>query len=187
MCIPVLSALFLSILFAPSVSKATLVNSNSFVVDDIEYYIQTNKFVYDLGEDVEALFRVTNLSDETVSIGTSYPIMDIIVSEEEGGSFNEIWNWSWDKGFHTGPVLFELEPDESIELDDIWPQINLNGSVEIEDHTPVPPGIFRVAGYLHPTDTTISVNISIVPEPSSLALFITGICVVVHFHKKRKD
>ncbi len=45
-------------------AKANLIDSNSIVQDDIEYYMQTNKSVYDLGEDVELLYRVTNLGND---------------------------------------------------------------------------------------------------------------------------
>lgn len=38
-----------------------------------------------------------------------------------------------------GPIFLTLQPDESIELNGTWSQIDLNGSVEIEDHTQVPP------------------------------------------------
>jgi hypothetical protein len=56
-----------------------------------------------------------------------------------------------------------LGPKESAEISGIWPQINLNGSVEIEDHTQVLPGTFRVSGIFHPIDTCISVDITIIP------------------------
>ncbi len=36
------------------------VGSNFVVQDGIEYYMQTDKSVYDLGEDVEMSYRVTN-------------------------------------------------------------------------------------------------------------------------------
>ena len=184
MCTHLIFAVALLMLSASSVSKADLVNSNFIVIDDIEYYIQTDKAVYNLGEDVESLFRVTNFSDETLSIGTSHPVLDIIVFEKEGESFNEIWNWSWDEIYPQGPVLFKLEPGESRELGCIWPQIDLNGSVEIEDHTPVPPGIFRVSGNCNPTDTSVYVDISIVPEPSSLALFAMSAIALVRYKRK---
>ena len=160
-----------SLIAAPSSAEIV---SNSMVIDDIEYYMQTDDSVYNLGEDVEALFRVTNLGNETLSIGTSYPIIDIIVSEKEGEVFNEIWNWSWDQIYPHGPFLFELEPDESVELNGIWPQINLHGSVEPEDHTQVQTGIYRVSGYLAPTDTSVDVDITIVPEPATLLLLGLG-------------
>ncbi len=164
----------LAVLLMGAVSANAEIVSNSTMVDDIEYYIQADNSIYDLGEDIEALFRVTNLGDETLSIGTSYPIIDIIVSEKEGEVFNEIWNWSWDQIYPMGPVLFELGPDESVELNGIWPQIDLHGSVEPEEHTQVPPGIYRISGYLTPTSVGVAVEITIVPEPVTVLLLGFG-------------
>lgn len=45
------------------------VNSNSKVIDGIEYYVQTDKSVYTLGENVEILFRVSNLGDNSLTLG----------------------------------------------------------------------------------------------------------------------
>ena len=159
-------------------AKATLVNSNSIVQDDIEYYIQTDKAIYDLGENVGMLYRVTNWRDEEWRIVGFFPIFDVIAEEKDGENFNEIWNWSWDKIHPMGPMVFTLGPQESAELNEIWPQIDLNGSVEIEDHTQVPPGLYRISGVCHPTDLSIPVDITIIPEPCSLVLFVGGLLIV---------
>lgn len=163
-----------AILFMNGVIVNATMVSNSVIVDDIEYYIQTDDSVYNLGEDVEMLFKVTNLGDVTLSIVTFYPIIDIIVSEKVGETYDEIWKWSWDKIYHTGPVLFKLEPDEFIELSGTWPQIDLNNSVDVVDHTQVPAGIYSVSGYLAPTDISVAVDITIVPEPCSILLLSLG-------------
>jgi hypothetical protein len=163
----------------PTVCYAAPVNWNAVEVDDIEYYIQTDKSVYNLGEDVEFLYRITNLSDEEWRIEGLHPIFDVIAEEKNGESFNEIWNWSWDQIYPAGPAIFTLGPYESIELNEIWPQIDLNGSVEIEDHTQVPPGLFRIAGVCYPTDVSVPVDITIIPEPSSLAIFLTGLSILI--------
>jgi hypothetical protein len=55
-----------AVLFLLPVCASATVNSNSIIQDDIEYYIQTDKSVYNLGEDVEMLYRVTNLRSEDV-------------------------------------------------------------------------------------------------------------------------
>jgi hypothetical protein len=154
-------------------AMATL-NSNSIVEDGIEYYIQTDKSVYNLGEDVELLYRVTNLRDEEWRFNYFFPIGDAIVAAKEGEVFNEIWHWSWDKIHPMGPIVFQLGPGESAELNGIWPQIDLNGSVEIEDHTQVPPGIYRTIGVFYPTDSHIVVDITIIPEPATLLLLSIG-------------
>ena len=71
-------------------------------------------------------------------------------------------------------MLFKLEPSEFVELNGTWPQIDLHGSVEPEDHTQVPTGIYRVSGYLNPTDTSIAVDITIIPEPCSVLMLGLG-------------
>jgi hypothetical protein len=162
------------IALATSLVNAELI-STSMVVDDIEYYIQANDSVYDLGEDVEMFFSVTNLGSETLSFGTSYPIIDIIISEKTGEVYNEIWNWSWDEFFHTGPVLFKLEPGAPVELNGTWSQINLNNSGSVIDHTQVSAGIYEVSGYFNPTETSVAMDITIVPEPCSILLLGLGV------------
>ena len=142
------------------------VNSNSIVEDGIEYYIQTDKAVYNLGEDVDFLYRVTNLRDEEWRIEWGFPIFDVIAEEKDGENFNEIWHWSWDKIHHFGGIVVILGPQESTELNEIWPQIDLNGSVEPEDHTQVPPGRYRISGVFSPTDSSIAVDITIVKRKS---------------------
>ena len=173
------------VLGAAQQAMATL-NSNSIVEDDIEYYIQTDKSVYDLGENVEIFYRVTNLRSEEWRFNYFFPIGDAIIAAKEGEVFNEIWHWSWDKPHSMGPVVFQLGPGESAELNGIWPQIDLNGSVEIEDHTQVPPGMYKTIGVFYPTDSRIAVDITIIPEPASAALLGIGLARLLTYYKKRK-
>ena len=168
--------LFLMVLvltLAVSMVNAGIV-SNSLVVDDIEYYIQANDSVYSLGENVEMFFSVINLGSETLSFGTSYPIIDIIVSEKVGEVYSEIWNWSWDKVFPFGPVVFALEPGVPVELNGTWSQIDLNNSVSVIDHTQVPTGVYGVSGYFNPTGTSVAMDITVVPEPCSILMLSLG-------------
>jgi len=157
---------------------ASAVNSNSFVKHGIEYYIETDNSVYDLGEDVKALYSVANLRDEEWRITGLFPLMDIIVEAKEGVNFNRIWRWSWDKPHHMGPRTFRLGPYESTELNEIWPQLNL------ENHTQVPPGTYRISGVCYPADSSVSVNITIIPEPATLLL--VGIPALALNYSKRK-
>jgi len=183
-------AILLQVFFVLAVTcqaRATVVNWNSIEVNDVEYYIQTDKAVYNLGEDVDFLYRVTNLRDEEWRIEWGFPIFDVIAEEKDGENFNEIWNWSWDKIHPMGPIVVTLGPQESIELNEVWPQIDLNGSVEIEDHTQVPPGLYRISGVCHPTDISIPVNITIIPEPSSLVLLGVGFATLFGYNKTRRN
>jgi len=158
-------------------ARANLVDSNSIFEDGIECYIQTNKSIYDLGEDVEFLYRITNLRSETWEVFAS-PLRDIRIAAREGQDFNEIWRLNWFRSYPPGPRVLRLQPGESSEINVIWPQIDCQGTRDPIDDTPVPPGIYRVSGVLIPTDTTVAVDINIVPEPSSLVLFVGGLLIV---------
>jgi hypothetical protein len=148
--------------------------SNSVIEDDIEYYIEVDKSVYNLGEDVEFLYRITNLSDEERRFIGSFPLFDVLAEEKDGEDFNEIWNLTWGQAGPMGPMVYGLGSHESIEINALWPQINLHGSVEIEDHTQVLAGSYRLSGICYPTDVSIPVDIDIVPEPGSLSLLLAG-------------
>jgi hypothetical protein len=166
------------ILFITASAKATLVNSNSIVVDNIEYYIQTDKSVYGLGEGVELLYTITNLRDEVFLVVDFFPIWDILVTTNEVENFREVWSLHWYGGGPTGPVLFRLEADETWEFTYIWNQIDHRGTPEIGDDTQVSPGVYIVSGVFqgiegisNVIDTSVAVDITIIPEPGSLVLF----------------
>jgi hypothetical protein len=55
------------ILFMTGIVKATLVDANA-VDEGLEYYIRINKGVYDLGEAIEMLHRLTNVGNETLNV-----------------------------------------------------------------------------------------------------------------------
>jgi len=93
-------------------AKATIIDSNSIIKDGIEYYIQTDKAVYDLGENVEILYRVTNLTDNPVSIGEVLlfgPCYNVIVTDN---SNNEVWCYllTLPPPGPPGTKMFHLEP-----------------------------------------------------------------------------
>jgi uncharacterized protein YsxB (DUF464 family) len=97
----------ISILFITASAKANLVNSNAIVVDGIEYYTQTDKAVYDLGENVEILYRVSNLGIEDITFEFTY---------QQQCSF-EVWDaetriWWWPREGSPGGSFFTLQPVE---------------------------------------------------------------------------
>ena len=162
------------------------VNSNTVVQDGIEYYIQTDKRVYDLEQDVEILYRVTNLRDEEWEVKSWYPVCDISVGENPVDEFAEIWSLHWYGGGHTGPAVLRLQPSESEVVEAVWAQINHQGTREIEDDTVVLPGVYRVLGVIEALDRTVAVDITIIPEPASLALFAGGIGILNWIGRRRK-
>lgn len=166
-------------------AKATLVDANSTIEDGIEYYIQTDKFVYDLGENVEMLYRVTNLRDKDVAIGCSRSGEFNLWVQKDGET---IWSlWHWFKWFSPG---VELSAGESQEIQHIW-------DMGDDYDNMVEPRIYNVVGvmYNEPWNyynhgsyipTEVGVPITIIPEPSSVALFIFGLPLLRYFNKKKR-
>ena len=145
-------------------AKATLVNSNSVFQDGIEYYIQTDKSVYDLGEDVEILYRISNLTDQEWTVSGGAPLRIIFVAQKDAEWFESIWQWF--EPAPPGSIGLRLEPGQSAEINETWPQIDMQGTPESGDDTQVSPGIYRITGFLflhqYPTDTDVSVDITVV-------------------------
>ena len=112
------------ILAVAGCAKANLVDSNSIVEDGIEYYMQTDKAVYNLGEEVQMLYRVTNRGDEEVyfefSTTKQYHFRVTLI---DGTHI-----WQMDTAAEDAITYFTLQPDESKEFNEIWGQVNDNGT-----------------------------------------------------------
>jgi len=166
-------------------AKATLVNSNSIIQDGVEYYLQTDKLVYELGEDVVMLYRLTNLRDEDVTIPCSRSWEFNLLVGKNG---KDVWALAhWFVWYSPG---VELLAGESIEIPHTWDMEDDNGKLVI-------PGIYDVDAvmYNEPWNydnhrdhipTEIKVPITIIPEPGSLALLGLGLVGLFVRSKKRK-
>ena len=167
-------------------AKANLVNPNSVVEDGIEYYMQTDKSVYDLGENVEILYRVTNVSENPVDIGMVLRgggWCDFFVTDDDN---TDIWQWmrvmppaDWE--------MLHLEPHEFRERQIIWDMISDNATpFDRSDDYPVGPGSYNITGELVLDGgyerVPVSVSIEIIPEPSTLFLLGLGALIL----RKRK-
>ena len=161
---------------------SALGNSHAAVLDGIEYYIETDKSVYQLGEDVEMVFRVTNLRDQDVSMTcASSPYFNQMVLQ------NSQTIWLRFIGYLTILTDVDLAPNEFIENSYSWNMIDRNNIL-------IGPGEYDVVGIMYNgpwnylenrdfTDTEIGVAITIVPEPGTLFLLLPGIVVLAR--KKR--
>jgi hypothetical protein len=170
----VISAIVLAtLLFGIAPIAIAVPNSNSIIEDGIEYYTQTNKSIYNLGEDVEMLFRVTNLRSEDVLIGCSRSgEFNFLVEKND----DAIWAAAhWFVWFSPG---VELSVGESKNISYTWDMINDNDSL-------VDPGIYDVVGVMYneswnyynhgnPYATEVAVPIIVVPEPASFFLLSLG-------------
>ena len=159
-------------------AKATLVDSNSIVRDGIEYYIQTNKSIYDLGENIEMLYRVTNLRDEDVTFSfPGSPEWNFWVEREGQSIWRAVNGWyAIGSGFtlshgeskefptYNTPYIWDMRDSEN-NLDDIG-EYNVIGGLD--------------GGKGEYDSTGVSVRIEIVPEPTSIALLGLGlVCIII--------
>ena len=93
----------------------SILNSNSIIKDSIKYYMQTDKKIYSLGEEVEMLYRVTNLSDEDVTFRFPHSPQFNFWIEKDGEVIWRAINGWW-------PVIteFTLSPNNSKEFSYVW-------------------------------------------------------------------
>ncbi len=159
-------------------ARAALVDSNSIIEDNIEYYIQVDKSIYDLGESVEILYRVTNLGEDPVILGISKRspyCYEFFITDENN---DHVWKWPWGLPIESGN--FYLGPYASREHQVVWDMMNDNGTWFETDDYPVGPGIYEISGGLFNIPTPpLSVTIQIIPEPATIVFLAVGMIGLV--------
>ena len=150
---------------------AKAINSNAIQLDGIEYYIQTDKTTYLLGENVEMLYRITNLGQQSVTYTASWiPIWNFWV-ESSGQS---VW-----QGIHfklAGHTSVTVEPGESVE----FPDYSFTWNLRDDTGEFVQPGYYDMIGGIDRFDnyyeyTKVGVEILVIPEPATVALLGLGL------------
>ena len=126
-------------------------NYNSVVKDGIEYYLQTDKREYALGENVEMLFRITNKRDEEINFKFAYQQQITFLVEKDGSKI-----WGWPTRINPAESYIYLQPKDYREYIKEWDMIYLNNG------TLITGGNFKVTGYLNsPHGVPVSVPIDI--------------------------
>lgn len=134
------------------------VNSNSILKDGIEYYMQTDKFIYNSGEEVKMLYRVTNLTDQDVTFNFTDQVQHYFTVKDDG-------NLIWDAPKVGFPALscFTLSPNGYKEYSENWDMVDNQGVLIV-------PGNYEITGSLHPIllgdkdkYVPVSVQIEIIP------------------------
>lgn len=166
----ILTIWFVVLLWMAAIAIAMPVNSNAVVLDDIEYYIQTDKAVYNLGQDVQMLYRITNLGDEDVTfILPNYPVWNFWV-EKDGENI-----WTAVGGWHYTITEFTLSPGVYREFPDSWFYPPYIWHMRDDENNLINIGEYDVIGGLDGGtvhyDTIVAVPINVVPEPASFLLF----------------
>ncbi|MDP2925939.1 MAG: hypothetical protein Q8N99_06210 [Nanoarchaeota archaeon] len=151
-------------------------NFNSVVKDNIEYYMQTDKAVYNLGENVEMLYKVRNFGEEDVVFGFGDQVQHYFKVHEP---FSERLVWKWPIVGFPAFSYFVLGPTESKQYIEHWDMTDYQGSTfDTSDDTMVLPGFYEATGRLHPLllsqNVPVSVQIDIITEPSTLSLLAIG-------------
>jgi len=170
-------------------AKATLFDSNSIEVDGIEYYMQTDKAVYNLGEDVDMLYRVTNLGSKDVRFDFSDQVQHYF---EVTSNNDTMWWRPW--AGEPAASYFVLQPNRYKEYTETWNQMDEGDYTDPTDDIPVLPGYYEITGSLHPIllvdkdqYVPVSVNIDIIPEPATIALLGTGFLGLLAYKRNNHD
>ncbi|MHC4284344.1 MAG: hypothetical protein ACYSWZ_15435 [Planctomycetota bacterium] len=150
-----------SILLAGAAGKAkSAPDSNSIVIDDIEFYVETDKSIYYLGENVEILYRLTKLGFPSATISCHQdPPLNLVVLKDGKTVWMKVQGW-WQ-------VIVDLQlfPNIPVEITSSWDMNDFND-------VPVEPGIYDVLGVIYDTIgiPDVGVRITILPEPRTITV-----------------
>jgi len=137
------------------------------VIDGIEFHVQTDKTFYQLSENVQMEFTVTNQTDETILIGCSQdPELNLMVDKDG------INIWRFRHLFRFFSAGIELTAGESKGISHSWDMKN-------DDGYPVKSGTYQIVGIIYngpwnyarepgnyyPTEVRIPITISGANEP----------------------
>jgi len=160
---------------------STPLNSNSVVKDGIEYCIQTDKPVYNSGEDVEIMYRVTNLTETPLEIApilNCYYAAHLVITD---GNNTEIWE-HWRLIPPCGFITLHLDAHESKEYRKIWNMTNDNGTLGKDDDFPIGPGSYHITGELHLGGggyqrVPVALDIEIIPTAPECDIRVTDVTI----------
>jgi len=157
----VYAGIFASILLAGTAGKAmSAPDSNSIVIDDIEFYVETDKSIYYLGENVQMLYRLTKLGFPSVIIPCNRsPELNLVVRKDGETIWMKYTFWYW-----YSPGL-ELLPWIPCELAADWDMNDVND-------VPVGPGTYDVLGVIYSgfVIPDVGVRITILPVPRTITV-----------------
>ena len=160
-------------------ATAVFVNSNSIVQDNIEYVMQTDKSIYNLGENVQILYGVINLTMVPVPFEIDVQQCSFQVSD------GQTRICAWPK--YVLPAFYNatLPPGVFFQFSDSWDLTNDNGTVTSNDDFLVEPGTYYISGKLSgmpingsPPDF-VTVAVQVVPEPATICLFGLGSLILL--------
>ncbi|MDH4238038.1 MAG: hypothetical protein OEW48_00605 [Phycisphaerae bacterium] len=150
-----------SVLLTGAAGKAlSAPDSNSIVVDDIEFYVETDKSFYYLGENVQMLYRLTKLGFPSATIPCNRsPELNLVVRKDGETIWMKYTIWYW-----YSPGL-KLLPGVPCEITADWDMNDANSF-------PVGPGTYDVLGVIYSGIgiPDVGVQITILPIPRTITV-----------------
>lgn len=135
------------ILASTGCAKTSVQSTMSAEKDGLEYFLETDKSSYRLGEEVNILFRVKNKTDQVKELGTvincEYCMAQLQITRKD----EDVWE-NCRVPPPCGQKVFRLSPGASWEYAAVWNMIHDNGTLEPEDDFPAGPGKYKVTGEL---------------------------------------
>ncbi len=137
------------------------------------YSLETDKAVYQLGEEVHAVHRLTNEGDADYrALMLSGPAFDLWVLDDQSEKI-----WSQHLNFTFGTWWLTVEPGASIVREYTWSMTDYAGNL-------VSPGQYELVGVIY-GDTDVSTQITILPEPATVGLVLAG-CWVLALRRRAR-
>jgi hypothetical protein len=174
-------------------TRATYVDAN-VVEDGLEYYIRIDKGIYDLGENIEMLHRVTSVGDEIFNVAELgiYSIRLELLRPEGDTLFSPYFGPPFPPMPPGLPDIISLNPGEYIET--LWTitsgRWGTDGEWVEEPFTTL--GQYSISSkyltWIYPGEPEIlepyALDFEIIPEPSTIALFSLGLLSLLVVHQK---
>ena len=138
------------------------------------FFLETDKAVYQLGEEVHAVHRLTNEGDADYRARMlSGPAFDLWVLDDQGAKI-----WSQHLNFTLNTWWLTLGPGESIVREYTWDMTDYGGNL-------VSPGQYELVGVIY-GDNDVSTQITILPEPATVGLVLAGCWVLALRRRARR-
>jgi hypothetical protein len=175
------------ILFMTGSAKATFVDANA-VEEGLEYYIRIDKGVYDLGEAIEALCRITNVGIESLNV-VKIDLRYTVLFELETPTGDILIAPLIDPPLPGIPDIITLNPGEYMERRYNITSLTWGGDGELFEEPFTMVGQYYISSEY---DNSFAdegpvrlkpdaLDFIIIPEPTSIALLGLGsACLVVH-------
>jgi len=177
-------------------TKATYVDANA-VEEGLEYYIRIDKGVYDLGENIELLHRLTNVGNETLNVSEfGIYTLSLELTRPQGDTlFSPYFGPPFPPMPPGLPYIITLNPGEYIETQWLITSGRWGADREWVEEPFSTVGQYSITSkydnsWLDPHQGPLALepdalDFVIIPEPASIFLFVLGLASLLVCKKER--